>query len=181
MMYLLAAEEGHAIHFLTPSPENLKAALWTLGIFVALLFVLRKYAWGPIITGLNARETRISESLKKAEELEKATRELAETNRRAMEKAQQEALAIVAESRGAAARAADEQLVKAQAEIDAQRDRARREIQLETEKARDQLRRDVVDLTIQATARLIGKSLSDPDQRRLAEEALRDAESVTRN
>ncbi len=180
MLLLLAVEEGggHAIHFLNPSPENLKASLWTLGIFIVLLFVLRRFAWGPIVAGLAAREQRIAESLKKAEELEKATRELAETNRRALEKAHQDAQAVVAEARQAAGRAAAEQMQRAQEEIEAQRDRFRREMQLEVAKARDLVRREAVELTVLATGRLVGRLATDADMRRLAEDALRDAEKV---
>ena len=181
MMHLLAAEGGGTIHFLHPSPENLKAALWTLGIFLLLLFVLRKFAWGPIADGLLGREQRIEESLKRAEALEKATRELAETNRKALEKAQQEAQAIVAESRLQAQRAAEEQMRKAAEEVGAQRERFRREMALEVEKARAEIRGDVVEMVLDATARMLGRSMGAGDQRRLAEEALRDAEQVARN
>lgn len=159
-------------------PANLKAALWALGIFVVVLLLLRKMAWGPIIQGLQSREDRINASLKRAEELEKATRELAETNRQAMAKAQQEAQAIVSEARTAAQKAAADIAAKAHAEIEASRDRFQREMRLEADKVRDELRRETVNLTLQATALLLGRTMSAADHQRLAQDALRDAESV---
>jgi len=184
VLYLLAADDGgsHAINALDLAKrENHAAGLWALGIFVVLLLVLWKFAWGPIVAGLAAREARISESLEKAAEIEKATRELAETNKQMFEDAQREAQGIIAESRVSAKTAAEEMLSKAQAEIDSQRDRAKREIALESDKARAELRAEAVELTLSAAAKLIGRSMTSDDQRRLAEQALSDAETVARN
>lgn len=160
---------------------NNAAAFWSLGIVLVLIFVLWKLAWGPIAKGLASREDRINESLKRAEELEKATRELAETNRRAMEKAQLDAQAIVAEARQAAAKAAAEIAAKTEAELEATRERFQRELRLESDKVRAEIRQEAVDLTLAATARMLGRHLTAADHRRLADEALRDAESVARN
>lgn len=183
MLYLLlAAEDGHAINPLDLSdPANFKAGLWALGIFIVLVFVLKKLAWGPIVAGLKAREDRIAESLEKAEAIERATAELATTNQKLFDEAQQQAQQILADARESAKTAGDELLAKAKAEIEAQRDRSKRELVLETDKARAELRTHAVDLTIAAAGRLIGKSLSGSDQQRLAMDALRDAEDVARN
>jgi len=185
MLYLLlAAEEGgHGV--ISPldifHPANHKAAFWALGIFVALVFLLKKLAWGPIVAGLNAREDRIAASLKKAEEIERAVADLAETNRKTLEDAQQKAQQIIADAREASRTAGDDILARARAEIDAGRDRAKRELALEMEKARADLRGEAVELTIAAASRLVGRTLSSEDQRRLAMDALRDAEDVARN
>ena len=182
-MWFILLAQGHAeldpmnVH----EPAHWLAGAWAWGIFIVLLILLGKYGWGPIAKGLEARELRISESLKKAEEIEKATRELGESNRAMLARAQQDAQQLVAEARAAAKNAADDVLKKTHAEIEAQRERFTRETQLLVDKARADLRRDTVDLTIEATAKLLGRTMSDADHRRLAEEALHDAESVTRN
>ena len=160
---------------------NLAAAFWAWGIFLVLLFVLWWKAWGPIAKGLDARAARIEGSLKKAEEVEKAARDMQETNRQMLAKAQQDAQALVAEARQVAKNAADDVLAKAQGEIEAQRERFVRETQMMVEKARADLRRDTVDLTIEATTKLLGRTLTQADTRRLAEQALADAEKVARN
>lgn len=185
---ILLAEDphggGHVVH-ISPTdfanPANLKAALWSLGIVLALFFLLWKKGWGPVVKALHAREEKIDASIAKAEEVEKAAREIAETNRKMMAEAQVEAQRIVAESRVAAAKAAADIEAKAHAEIEASKDRFQREMALEAEKVRSEIRKDVVDLTLAAAAKLLGRSLSPADQRRLAEESLRDAESVARN
>lgn len=163
------------------SHANNAAALWSLGIVIVLILVLWKLAWGPITRALASREDRINDSLKRAEALEKATRELAETNRKAMEKAQLEAQAIVAESRVAAKKAAADVTAKLEAELAASRERFRKEMELEAGKVRSELRAEVVELTLLTASQMIGRHLSGPDQVRLVEESLRDAESVVRN
>lgn len=183
MNYLLLAQEhGGGLNPMdVHEPAHWLAGAWAWGIFVLLLILLGKFAWGPIAKGLDARADRISASLAKAEEIEKATRELAETNRQMLAKAQQEAQHIVAEARSAAQNATADLMKKAHDEIEAQRERFTRETQLMVDKARADLRRETVDLTLEATARLLGASVSDAEHRRLAEQALRDAEAVARN
>lgn len=183
MLYLLAAEGGAAINPLHHAdPANWKSGLWALGIFIVLVVVLKKLAWGPIVAGLNAREERIAASLEKAAQIEKATRELAETNRKALEEAQKQAQSIIADAREAGKSAASEIVNKAQTEIEASRERAQRELRLETQKAQAELRDGAAELTLLATATLLGRALAgdQAEQRRLVDEALRDAESVAR-
>jgi F-type H+-transporting ATPase subunit b len=145
--------------------------------------VLKKLAWGPIVSGLNAREERIAASLEKAAEIEKATRALAESNRLELETSQKIAQSIMGDAREAGKAAAAEIVAKAQEEIDGQRERAKRELQLEIQKAKAELRENTAELTLMATSSLLGRALSsDPgEQRRLVEEALRDAESVAKD
>ena len=179
---LLAAGDGHGISPIDfGNPANWKASLWALGIFIVLLFILKKVAWGPIVQGLADREERISASLKKAEEIEKATAELAARNEKLLGEAQQKAQEIIAEARESASIAAAEMKTKAEEEITAARERAKREVALEAEKARSAVRGDAVDLTVAAVAKMLGREMTGSDHRRLAMDALRDAEDVARN
>jgi F-type H+-transporting ATPase subunit b len=181
-MWFLLAQEGAEIDPTDLThPANLAAAAWAWCIFLLLVFLLWKLAWGPISKGLDARAQRITDSLKKAEEVEKAAREIAETNRALLLKAQHDGQQIVADARNAATQVAEEVRKKATADVDAQRERFTRETELAVEKARDEMRRETIELTIAATARLLGRSLTDADSRRLAAEALADAETVARN
>ena len=186
MPYLLAQEHhgGHLEHINpldSAAPENVKAAVWALLIFLAVLFILWKFAWGPIVAGLQGREDRINASLKKAEDLERATREMTERHAEAMAKSQQDAQQIVADARAQAVKAASVVAAKAQEEIEASRDRFQREMSLEAARVKAEIRQEAVALTLAAAGRVVGKSLSGADHLRLAEEALRDAESTARN
>jgi len=180
MWFLLAQEHGgpEESPLNLTSHANVAAAVWAWCIFIVLVVLLWKLAWGPIAAGLSGRAQRIADSLKRAEGVEKAARELTETNKALMAKAQAEAQQLVVEARSAAAAAAADMLAKASQEIEDQRQRHAREMQLVIDKARADMRRDAVELTIAATAKLIGRSMTDADSRRLATEALSDAERV---
>ena len=186
-MWFLLAQDGHGGGGaeIDPTnlthPANLAAAVWAWCIFLVLVVLLWKLAWGPISKGLDARAQRITDSLKKAEEVEKAAREIAESNKALMLKAQQDAAQMVSDARNAATQVAEEVRKKAQADVDAQRERFTRETQMAVEKARADLRRETVDLTLQAAGKLLGTTMNDADHRKVAEQALRDAEKVARN
>jgi F-type H+-transporting ATPase subunit b len=180
-MWFLLAQDAEIDPTNLLEPANWKAAIWAWCIFAVLVILLWWKAWGPITKMLDARAQRITDSLKKAEEVEKAAREIAETNRALLLKAQHDAQQIVSDARNAAQLVAEEVRKKATADVDAQRVRFTRETELAVEKARDEMRRETVERTIAATARLLGRSLSDADSRRLAAEALADAETVARN
>ena len=180
MIELLASGED-LIDPLTFNFETFRTSIWALGIFLVVLFVLKKAAWGPIIAGLDAREQRIAKSLDDAAEIERQTAELADVNQATLDAAHREAQGIVAQSREVAAAAAAEIQANAAEEIEEQRQRFKREMRLESQKAGALLRQDAVELTILASARLLGRALDSSDHRRLVEEALADAEDVARN
>ena len=114
---------------------DLGNSLWTLLIFVLVLVILGKFAWGPILKTLQARESFIHEALAKA----KADRDEAEARLKEYEErlatARAEATAIVEEGRR------DAEVVKRKIEEDAKHEadkmieRAKREIQLATDAA----------------------------------------------
>jgi F-type H+-transporting ATPase subunit b len=181
MFLLQLLAQDHGIDPVKPEMVMLKSGLWALGIFIVVVFVLKKFAWGPIVAGLATREDKINESLEKAAAIEQATRELAETNKKTLDEAQRQAQQIITDARESGKAAGDDIVAKAKAEAESQKERFQRELRLETDKARAVLREDAVSLTLEATAKLLGRSMDASDQRRLVEEALHDAENVARN
>ncbi|HEU5002041.1 MAG TPA: F0F1 ATP synthase subunit B [Actinomycetota bacterium] len=166
---ILAADSITAIHPAT--------ALWTWGVFIATLFLLSKIAWPMLMNKMEEREVRIEEGLKKAEEAEARARELADRQEQVLAEARQEAQRLLAESRAAAENARNDLLAAAQEEIAAQRERAKREINQERVKAIDDLKKATVDLTLEASARLLRRELQDEDHRRLAREVVEEVAS----
>lgn len=146
--------------------------IWTWGAFLVTLAILSKIAWPMLMTKMEEREVRIAEGLKKAEEAEARARELAERQEHIFEEARKEAQAFLAESRGAAENVKNELLAAAQAEIAAERERAKKEIDLERAKAVAELKLVTVELTLEASSRLLRRELQDEDHRRLAREVV---------
>lgn len=156
---------------------NFTTALWTWVAFLVTFFLLRKIAWPIFLRKMEEREVRIAEGLKKAEEAEARARELVEKQEEILEEARREAQKLLADSRAAAEHGKSELLSAAQEEIAAQRERAKREIGLEQAKAIDELKRATVDLTLEASARLLKREMRDDDHRRLAREVVEEVAS----
>lgn len=169
---LLAAEAEHGGGESNLFAGDLGNAVWTLVIFGLVVFVLGKFAWGPLLKSLQAREEFIRESLEKA----RLERETAEIRLREYEErlasARAEATAIVEEGRR------DADAVKRRIEEDAKREadkaieRAKREIQIATDTATKELYTLSARLATDLAAKVIGRELNPRDHERLIAEAI---------
>jgi F-type H+-transporting ATPase subunit b len=161
---------------LNPFAGNVGNAVWTLVIFVLVVVVLGKFAWGPVLRLLQEREEFIHRSLSDAkhERLE-AEAKLKDMTAR-LQASHAEAAALIDQSRRDAARLRDELRQKAQAEADMILQNARRQIELETQRAVQQIRHEAVDLSVTIASKIIQKNLSKEDNQRLIDEALRQVE-----
>lgn len=147
-------------------------ALWTLVIFLLVVFVLGKFAWGPILNTLQTRESFIHDALAKA----KRDRDEAEARLREYEArlaaARTEATAIVDEGRRDADAVKRRIEAEAKAEADKMIERAKREIQIATDTATQDLYRLSARLATDLAARVIGRELTPQDHERLIAEAI---------
>jgi F-type H+-transporting ATPase subunit b len=151
---------------------DLGNSVWTILIFVLVLIILGKFAWGPILSNLQARESFIREALARA----KRDRDEAEARLREYEErlatARAEATAIVDEGRR------DAEVVKrrieeaAKVEADKMVDRARREIHLATVTATRELYDLSAKLATDLAARVLGREITAKDHERLISEAI---------
>jgi F-type H+-transporting ATPase subunit b len=155
-----------------PFAGDLGNAIWTLVIFVIVLIVLGKFAWGPILNTLQARETFIRESLETA----KRDRDEAEARLREYEErlaqARAEATAIVEEGRRDAVVVKQRIEEDAQLEADKRLERAKREIQIATETATKELYLLSARLATDMAGKMIGRELTPQDHERLIAESL---------
>jgi F-type H+-transporting ATPase subunit b len=146
--------------------------IWTLVCFAITFYVLKRFAFGPIQKTIDERRKRIRDSVEEAERARAEARSLLEEHRQLIGQAKGEAAGILAEAR----KVADAQMdrVKQEAEEERQRrlEETRRQIDAETKRSLDQIRSEVADLTLAATARVTGKVLDAEDQRRLIDEAI---------
>ncbi|MGH8990281.1 MAG: F0F1 ATP synthase subunit B [Acidimicrobiia bacterium] len=169
---LLATEAGEHAEEPSFTDLNFATAAWVWVAFIVTFLILRKVAWPALQNTMEAREIRIAEGLKKAEEAEARAKELAEKQEQLLEEARREAQKFLAEARAAAENVKAEAVTAAQEEIAEQRERAKREIALEQAKAVDELKKAAVELTLEASARLLKRELTDADHRRLAREVV---------
>jgi len=168
-----AAEEGAS---LSPFAGNLGNAIWTLAIFAIVVFVLGKFAWGPVLSLLQQREEFIRRSLSDAKhDRDEAEARLKEYSAQ-LQSAHAEATKIVEDARNAAQRLREETTGKARAEADGIVKNAERQIQLETARALQQIRTEAVELSVMIASKLIQRNLSKEDNERLIEDALKQVE-----
>jgi F-type H+-transporting ATPase subunit b len=167
---VMAAESGGGGNFLvTP---GLGVMIWTLIAFGITYLVLRKLAFPRIGEALDKRRRAIAESIDSAERTRVEADALLAEYRERLREAREQADDIVARSRKAADKVADEAKVDAAKKREELMEATRRDIEQETRRAIDQIRREVADLTVLATEKVTRKSLDDDDHRRLIEEAL---------
>jgi F-type H+-transporting ATPase subunit b len=145
-------------------------------IFLVMLGVLYRFAWGPLLRILNERRARIQQGVE-ATERAKQELEAAERERQAkLEEARREAQAMLDRIAKQAEDLRKELEAKARAQAEALTAKARAEIQQEREKAMQDLRSQVADLAVMAAGRIIGESLDAKKHRELIERAIEEAE-----
>src|SRR5689334_10808631 len=148
--------------------------IWTIVCFLIALFVLKKYAFGPIQGAIDARREKIRTAVDEADRAREEARSLLEEHRKLVGRAKQEAEEILTEGR----KTADSMRERVREETEADRQRrleeTKRQIEAETQRALEQIRSEVADLTLIATSKVTGKVLDRDDHRRLIEDAIGD-------
>lgn len=169
---LLQAQEHAAAA--TPGLLDLQSGLmfWTLTVFLVLLFILAKFAFGPITAAVRSREQALEEAILAARKDRDDAAKLLEEHRRQIEAARGEAQRFIADGRATAEAMRGEMLEQTRAQQQELLERARRDIESEKGKAIAELRREAVDLAIAGATRVIEKNLDDQGNRQLVERYL---------
>jgi F-type H+-transporting ATPase subunit b len=148
--------------------------IWTIITFLVLVFLLKRFAWAPLLKALDERQKTIAAAVEDARQA-----------REQLERAQQDSLKVLAQARVEA----EDLLTRARADADRFRQElkdkavadaanitkeAERQIQRETARAVDQIRREAVDLSVAIASKLIRREIKATDQDVLLNEALRE-------
>ena len=147
--------------------------IWTIVTFLVLLTLLAKFAWGPLLQSLAAREETIRKSLSDAEKARQELERLNQESEAIIRQARVDAEGIVAASRADAERLRGELRDKARSEADGILKNAERQIQLETARALEQIRREAADLSVAIASKIIQRNITREDNERLIEDALK--------
>lgn len=144
--------------------------IWTIVVFLIFLFLLRRFAWGPLITALNNREETIKTALENAEKQNKETAEMLETNRKIIAEANQQASKILSDARELSAKIKDEIVSKANEEANRNIQKAKEQIQSMKDTALDQMKDDITDIAFKAAGKIIAKNLDKNKQMDIIDE-----------
>ena len=153
------------MQLLTPS---LGLIVWTLLAFLIVFFILRKFAWAPILNSLNAREKGIADSLETADRVKREMAQLKNENEALMAQAREERGAMLKEAREMKDRIIAES--KEQAKVEYSKIVAEAQQAIETQKmaALTDVKNQVGKLVIEVTEKVLRRELSNPG----AQEAL---------
>ena len=146
--------------------------IWTIVSFLITLWILKRYAFGPIQKLIDDRRERIRQSIEDADNARDEARALLEEHRRLIGQAKGEAETILAEAR----KIADSNSARQRTELEEDRQRrleeTKRQIDQATQQALNQIKQEVASLSLLAAEKITRKTLTDADQRRLVDEAL---------
>ncbi|MFN0054682.1 MAG: F0F1 ATP synthase subunit B [Planctomycetales bacterium] len=157
---------------MTAKKNDVDLALWSLITFVVFVVVLRKLAWGPMIDGLDKRESGVLQNIADAETARVKAEKMLAAHAEKLDKVQDEIRELLAEARRDAEHTKTEIIQAAQKEAEASRQRAVQEIHRARDQALDDLFAHMSRCVEDATEQVVGRSLTGPDHERLITEAL---------
>ena len=147
--------------------------IWTILTFLILFFVLSKFAWRPLLEALESRENTIKSSLDDAEKAKQELESLNAETETIISEARSEAQSIRLEAKSAAEKVKADIIAQAGEDAKKLRDENEKQIQVEKDRAINEIRQEVVDLTLTVAERVIRKNLSKEDNQDLIEDSLK--------
>jgi len=149
--------------------------IWTWIVFIALLVLLGKFAWKPILKVLDDREKKIKKAIEDAEAAQKALEEAAHKQNQIIGKAEEEAVTIIQRARESASNFAMDLKNKAMHDSEKLIEQAKRAIESEKQKAVAELRTEAAEIAISAASKIIHANLDDARNRELVKEYIKQA------
>lgn len=146
--------------------------VWTALVFLTTFFLLRWLAFGRIQGLIDRRREYVRRTLDEADRAREEARALLEEHHRLIAQAKLQSEEILAEARRVAE--ADRKRAREEAQQDLERrlEENRRTIEAENQRLVEQIRREVVELTLTAAEKVTRKVLTEDDHRRLVDEAV---------
>jgi F-type H+-transporting ATPase subunit b len=142
-------------------------------IFVVLYLTLQKLAFGPIIKVLEERRRRIAEGQENAEKIKQQLADAEKRYEEIVQKANAEAQQLIDEARKSGEALTQKQAQDAIRQAEEIISKARADIEIERNKMEAEVRKQMVGLVVDTTAKVTGKVLTSEDQKRLNEETER--------
>jgi F-type H+-transporting ATPase subunit b len=150
---------------------------WQSMIFIGLLFLLRKHAWGPILSAVNERETSIKDALASAEAARTEMESLQSDNQRILKEARAEKEALLKEAHSTRADLINTAKEEARAEADKILTQVQEAIQNEKRAAINELREQVGSIAMDIAEKVLQKELENKDKQvQLIDQLIQDSD-----
>lgn len=138
--------------------------------FLILVWIMRQFAWGPLIAMLEARREKIAAEFKEADRLKAEAHALQARYEQELRGIEAQARQRLQEAMAEGQRIASEIKTQAQGEAAQRLQRASEEIEREREKAKEVLKEQIIRLSLRSAEKILRQKLDEPAQRRLASE-----------
>lgn len=140
--------------------------------FIVFVWLLWRFAVGPIVRVLDERQTRIHESLQAAQRMQDELKETQARNEEVLAQARRDAQEVLVTARQNAEQIENRAREKAESAADEFLSRAQETLRQETAQARQALRSEVADLAVAAAGRIIHREINRDEQMELIESTL---------
>lgn len=157
---------------ITKTKDDVDLAIWSLIVFGVFMFVLGKFAWKPLVAGLDKREQGVLQNIADAENARIKAEKMLADHAEKLSKVQDEVRDILAAARSDAEKTKNEIVAAAQKEADASRQRAVADIERARDAALNELFSHLARTVTDATEQVVGRSFNDADNQRLIQEVV---------
>ncbi|MGN7175479.1 ATP synthase F0 subunit B [Paenibacillus sp. FSL R5-0490] len=149
--------------------------LYQLVMFIILLALLKKFAWGPLMGIMQQREEHIASEIQAAEESRTEAKKLLEEQRSLLKEARTEAQGLIENAKKQGDVQREEIVAAARTESERIKESAKLEIEQQKEQAVAAIREQVASLSVLIASKVIEKELSAADQEKLINEYIQEA------
>jgi F-type H+-transporting ATPase subunit b len=137
---------------------------WMLLTFLIVLYILKRFAWKPILSSLKEREESIEDALKMAEKAREEMTNLQANNEKILAEARQERELMLKDARDIKQKIVDEAKDKAILEANKMIELAKIAINNEKASAIEDMKKSIASMSIQIAEKILKKELADPKQ-----------------
>jgi F-type H+-transporting ATPase subunit b len=165
-------DKGQGGSEINPLAFQKDLAIWTAVVFLVLLAILWKFAWGPIADGLDKREHRIADQIASAEQANTDARQILADYQGKLAASEAEVREILDRGRREAEELGRQMLDKTRQDAKQERERALREIDAATDDAIKELAARSADLAVELAGKIIQAKVDRAEHARLVEQAV---------
>ncbi len=162
-----------------PNPINAEGynfrgdlSIWTAVVFLVVLAILYKAAWGPIREGLQKRESEIAGQIAEAQRKNEEAKQILVDYEKKLASAQDEVRGLIEQGRRDAEKVGRQLLDKAREEAGIERQRAVQQIESATSAALKELAERSATMAVDLAGKIVGATLKAADHSRLIDQAV---------
>lgn len=158
---------------------DLGLMVWTAVTFLTLVFILTKFVWKPILTGINNRESKIREDLDRAEKSQAEAEKTRQKYETQLAEAQRTIQDMISQARQESEKTRSELVASAKAEAEKIVEKGRRDLEGETDKLRSKLRSEVAELSLSVAEKILNRSVDKKVQEDVLKDSLKNMSEVS--